>query len=100
MSEHRLVKAAKEAAGMAKNPPDDLVERARTAAEKVYGTQFFNEEIEAAIAIALEEAAKVADANALEAWCFGADETRGLMRLQAADIAAAIRGMITPGSGS
>lgn len=46
-----------------------------------------------AIDIVLEEAARVADANALEAWDFGADETRGLMRLQAADIAAAIRGM-------
>jgi len=37
--------------------PDELVERARTAAEQVYGTQFFNIEIEAAIAVALEEAA-------------------------------------------
>ena len=43
---------------------DDLVERARTAAEKVYGTQFFNVEIEAAIAVVLEEAAKVADDEA------------------------------------
>ena len=40
---------------------DDLVERARVGAEKVYGTQFFNVEIEAAIAVALEEAAKVAE---------------------------------------
>jgi hypothetical protein len=47
----------------------------------------------AAIDMVLEEAARVADASALEAWDFGADETRGLMRLQAADIAAAIRAM-------
>ncbi len=52
----------------------------------------------AAIAVALERAAQVADTNALEAWEFGADETRGLMRLQAADIAAAIRALI-PASG-
>jgi hypothetical protein len=48
---------------------------------------------DAAIDMVLEEAARVADASALEAWDFGADETRGLMRLQAADIAAAIRAM-------
>ena len=33
--------------------PDAVVKKARTAAEKVYGTQFFNEEIEAAIAAGL-----------------------------------------------
>lgn len=50
-------------------------------------------DMSAALDVALEEAAMVADANALEAWDFGADETRGLMRLQAADIAAAIRAL-------
>lgn len=64
---------------------DDLVERARTAAEKVYGTQFFNIEIEAAIAVVLEEAAKVA----LEQRC-----ERGTPWDNAClDIAAAIRAM-------
>ena len=48
---------------------------------------------DAAIAVVLEEAAKVADRNAAEAWAEGAEETRGLMRMQAADIAAAIRAM-------
>lgn len=33
--------------------PDEVVQIARTAAEKVYGTQFFNEEIEAALAAGL-----------------------------------------------
>ena len=50
--------------------------------------------IDAAIAVVLEEAARVADRNAAEAWAEGAEETRGLMRMQAADIAAAIRAMI------
>ena len=49
---------------------------------------------DAAIAVVLEEAARVADRNAAEAWAEGAEETRGLMRMQAADIAAAIRAMI------
>lgn len=49
----------------------------------------------AAIDIVLEEAARVADRNAAEAWTEGAEETRGLMRLQAADIAAAIRALIS-----
>lgn len=43
---------------------------------------------------ALEEAARVADRNAAEAWNDpNAHDTRGLMRLQADDIAAAIRAL-------
>ena len=49
---------------------------------------------DAAIAMCMEEAARVAETNAAEAWTEGADETRGLMRLQAQDIAAAIRAMM------
>lgn len=49
---------------------------------------------DAVIAVVLEEAARVAETNAAEAWTEGADETRGLMRLQAQDIAAAIRAMM------
>jgi len=97
--------------------PDDLVERVARAIfdarhkdlrdcwswDDYWGDdqepdrEFYYRDATAAIAIALEEAARVADANALEAWDFGADETRGLMRLQAADIAAAIRAMIKEG---
>ena len=65
---------------------DDLVERARTAAEKVYGTQFFNVEIEAALAVALEEAANVCERR------FMGDHNREDM--EARRCAAAIRAMI------
>jgi len=74
--------------------PDDLVERARIAAEKVYGTQFFNIEIKAVIAVlrpalraeALEEAAQVCERR------FMGDHTREDM--EARRCAAAIRAMI------
>lgn len=45
----------------------------------------------AAIAVVLEAAAQYADRNAAEAW--GDKYARGLMRLQAEDIAAAIRAL-------
>lgn len=68
--------------------PDELREKVAT----VCGGNYIA--ASAAIAIVLEEAARVADRNAAEAWAEGAEETRGLMRMQAADIAAAIRAMI------
>ena len=54
-------------------------------------------DLKAMRAAVLEEAARVADRNAAEAWAEGSEETRGLMRMQAADIAAAIRAMIPSG---
>jgi len=48
-----------------------------------------------ALDIAMEQATRVAERNAYEAWQEGADETRGLMRLQAQDIAAALRAYIS-----
>jgi uncharacterized membrane protein len=70
---------------------DDLVERARTAAEKVYGTQFFNVEIEAAIAVVLEEAAKE-----VEKWQQVHFDDGGNMHVSniTSTIAAAIRALV------
>ena len=79
--------------GMLANPPDDLVERARTAAEKVYGTQFFNVEIEAAIAVVLEEAAKVCISVSTDVLTKVGREHEPYMRATAEDCAAAIRAL-------
>ena len=66
-----------------------LVRAARTAAESVYGNQFFDVEIEAAISLALEEAAKVADwpHPASEGW---GEEMAG--RIAAAEDIRALKG--------
>ena len=70
---------------------DDLVERARTAAEKVYGTQFFNVEIEAAIAVVLEEAAIYCEMKSNDYWCEGYECCDSTLQQAAAAIRALVK---------
>ena len=70
---------------------NELVEQ---VADTIYHIHGNRERARAAIAVVLEAAAQYADRNAAEAW--GDKYARGLMRLQAEDIASAIRALATP----